>query len=305
MNFKVRYQDFFPGFLPENFLVHQVLKKLTNQKIEIVPPNSRNFVDLEIYSTFPLKISGSPLNRVSATAQLLRREARIAKNSFGTRLNYVSNAKANLWLTSENHRPPNYFFDGTISFDPNDKFSNNLFFPYWMMRLNWGFNNAYSEIMPSVEELLNKRRYETRILQACSFSSVLEPRRQQVVAAVRNVMPVAEYGKAFRKFVDSKQEVSTNFQFQICTENDLYPNYVTEKLHEAWISGNVPIWSGLDERKYFNDRAFIDVTLLETSEIIEYFENLSEEQIVAIYEEPILSKEPRLQDMIDFLERYI
>ena len=44
----------------------------------------------------------------------------------------------------------------------------------------------------------------------------------------------------------SYDAVARNYRYFLCFENDLYPGYVTEKPIEAWASGSVPLWRGID-----------------------------------------------------------
>ena len=92
---------------------------------------------------------------------------------------------------------------------------------------------------------------------------------------------------------------------QICNENDLYPNYVTEKIQEAWFAYNVPIWMGLDTMNWFNKEALIDLTNLSSQDIKEKIFKLSMEEIMYKQSLPILNKVPSLEKAFHFFQKII
>jgi hypothetical protein len=110
------------------------------------------------------------------------------------------------------------------------------------------------------------------------------------------VLPVDCYGHFYGNFAKSKYEVSSNYGLQICNENDLFPNYVTEKLQESWICRNVPIWAGIDDFGFFNKEAMLDVTGLSTLEISDRISKITLDEIMYRQGQPILLREPKLDE---------
>ena len=221
------------------------------------------------------------------------------------RAEYTTSTKYRLWYTGESIRPPLGKFDGTISFEPTNWIEKNFFLPYWVMRVNWFENSKAYELQPSPHELLETRSPQRRPLRTVSFATKQIAARQRVIDAVRRVIPVDEFGRKNQKPVPSKGNTSQNYFLQICTENNLYPNYVTEKLQESWLTGCVPIWSGLDSYEFFNEQALIDVTKLGSLEVSDVIRNLSEEELLYKQAQPLLSKEYQIHDLVAYLGTYL
>lgn len=52
----------------------------------------------------------------------------------------------------------------------------------------------------------------------------------------------------------------SQFKFMICFENRALPEYLTEKLHNAWLGGTVPIYWGADRaQEWLNPEAFLQL----------------------------------------------
>ena len=48
------------------------------------------------------------------------------------------------------------------------------------------------------------------------------------------------------------------FKFMICFENTASPNYLSEKILNAWIGGTIPIyWGAANSIKWLNPKAFL------------------------------------------------
>jgi hypothetical protein len=159
--------------------------------------------------------------------------------------------------------------------------------------------------MPTPEELTQKRTPQLRPLIACTFSSNPEPLRMRLIKETALVFQVEKYGSAFNKSVSSKLTTSKNFGLQICNENSLSPNYVTEKLQEAWFARNIPIWSGLDDNKLFNTESFIDATNLTSEELENLLRNFTTEELMFKQSLPLLKSVPTLDPLTAFISELI
>jgi hypothetical protein len=59
--------------------------------------------------------------------------------------------------------------------------------------------------------------------------------------------------------IRTKLEWLPKYKFNICFENGSYPGYATEKLYEAYISNNIPIyWGSTTIEVDFNPKAFLN-----------------------------------------------
>ena len=268
-----------------------LLRKITGSNPEIVI-NQNELVDLEVFSSFPFRNSSEKiLGRIKFEFSTKSRHEYISKTSFGHRENYDTLARKRIWFTGENKRPPNSDFDLTLSFEKTDPLTKNLYFPYWMTRVDWGLGSSEYEIYPTMIQLTRSRKLPLMDKKVCLFSSNLEPSRSRIIKLIEQSPPIDKFGTAYGRKVESKLAIARNYSFQICNENDLYPGYVTEKIQEAWVAGNIPIWSGLlPDNHDFNLEAIMNVTNMRSDEIIDTFNDLSLELIEHKRNQPLLTR---------------
>ena len=302
---KLRYVDFWPGFQAETFLLTQVLSNITENPVKIVD-NHREVVDLEIASVFCFdSIFDKARSRIIGLRNRSALTEYISRSDFGCRTVYRNPSRKRIWFTAENRRPNVSIFNATISFDPEDKETSNFFFPYFYFSIDWYGLDPHNPLKIKAEELVRHRDQKPRNLSACSFSSNVEPLRQRIIEQVRRHIDVVEYGSAVGNRVTSKFDTAKEFSFQICNENSFAPGYVTEKLIESWIMGNVPIWAGDYRGIPINPESFIDVSGLNSEEIANLFQRLTEEEVIHIRNQPLMLTEPSIKPLEDFLSGII
>ena len=66
------------------------------------------------------------------------------------------------------------------------------------------------------------------------------------------------YGAAVRRPIADPSKIAPDYKFILCLENDLYPGYVTEKPFEAYLSGAIPLYYGLDNLGFLNQKSIIN-----------------------------------------------
>jgi hypothetical protein len=303
---KIRYRDFWPGFSPEDFIFTQILKQLTLSEVQIVV-SKKVPVDIEICSVFSFKSAKEKaVNRLKSELYKGNLPEYVARSTYGYRLNYSSNAKKRIWYTGENKRPPvSTSIDGTLSFDGDDSKLNNIYFPYWMTRIDWNSNAPTSMDYPKPDTLTQSRAPSLTNGEICSFASNIDPERERILSALSGFKSISRFGKSVGRPVTSKIETARKFTFQVCNENDLYPGYVTEKLQEAWLSGNIPVWTGIHRTNHFNENAYLNVTGLATEEIQETIASLTPAQIKFMQSEPLLNHVPALDSLKVFFNRIL
>jgi hypothetical protein len=89
----------------------------------------------------------------------------------------------------------------------------------------------------------------------------------------------------------------------VCFENDLYPGYVTEKLHEAYITGTVPIyWGDLGNDSNINRKSFINMNDFESMDaFVNYVRSIDNDTYAEIYQQPFLNSIPDVSSIQDRL----
>jgi len=302
---KVRFLD---TSMPKPFESHifvQILRKHFDPDVKLVE-NQKEVVDLEFVSNnTTVSDTKKIIMRLKAKYDSDAMLTYIKRFKSGFRPHYETRTRKRVWFTGENLRAPLEYSDLTFSFDVTDPLIHNVFFPYWFYRCNWFDEISISEIEQKIENLLMPRVPVSREKIAVTFSTHFEQSRARIVKSIQPIIKVDCFGQYFHKYVDSKAKTSENYGLQICNENDLYPDYVTEKLQEAWIARNVPIWAGLDQSGYFNPEAIINVTNLTTSEISDRISLITKDEIMYRQSLPLLLKEPKLDDAVKFLAKLL
>ena len=304
MTLRVRYIDFWPGFVPEDFLMTKLLRKIYPKSIIEIVKNKSISVDLEICSVFTFNSLADKVHArlLGATSEAALRDY-VCRTDFGHRPTYRNHARKRIWYTCENLRPPQELFDGTISFDKTDPAAKNLYFPFFYNSIDWFPSSDMEAGLVKPDTLVEKRTIKKdRPLKACSFASNLAPNRERLINVVGQIIPVDAYGKSVGKFVASKSDVARRYTFQICNENSQYPGYVTEKLIEAWNLGNIPIWTGnFESNLSLNRKSIIDLTGMITKEIHELLNDLDQSDIEELQTAPLMTEVPSIEPLTLFL----
>lgn len=291
----LRFKDFHTGFnVNENFFVNCLRSSGLKPKIVTNPFEK---VDLQIKGPFENRLSKfiKSKNQPNNTKQI--------------RVSPLWQSKYQVFYTGENVRPPfNRDFFRSFSFDQDSLGGRNTYFPLWMFEVDWfdtGIRMSRLNLILKPEILIESRDWPLgKVNEACAFVGNPEPIRLEALHEYRKHLPVTIFGKLGDLNVRDKLMVSKEFTWNICFENDLYPGYVTEKILEAYLCGNIPIYRGiLPSESPFNTGSFINIlnfpTLRDSAISVS---NLSKKQIKNIYEEPLMKYIPNINQIkLDFL----
>lgn len=211
--------------------------------------------------SFFMKIAHALVRRLKRD-QLLERKNMHGHNSHRYKLNQRA---INVWYTSENIRPPlEEEFDAYLSHDLDEYDGRNIYLPIWATRLGPNLNDAIEE-----QKKLLSHRISSNVATKgiCAVISNPEPIRMAFLKEAQKNFDVDIFG-AFGAPIANKDSVLRDYKMNICFENDEFPGYVTEKPIEAWLSGCIPIWRGIDSGKYLNEDAIINVSELGFAEAL-------------------------------------
>lgn len=227
-----------------------------------------------------------------------------------------------LMYIGENVRPSYLTYNHSLSFDTDTYNGRNFRLPLWYSRLAWvGFeqsprkpnvhNHGYEQPIP-INQLLHKRNYDPASKKEFCVMVAGNPEglRVNLYNSISKYKPVHGYGSMFGNSLrTSKFDVLPYYKFCLCPENSIYDGYVTEKLIDAYAGGCVPVYSGdvsvIDD---FNSYAYLNYQFARN---MEYFVKLikdvdgSEELYKTMYEQPLLKKEPTLDDAIAFVRSIV
>ena len=288
---EVGFYNFWPGFNPHSFFV-PMLEKASGQPVRLVKPANAQLV---IHSVFDeVRIGSRPL------------PGRPKRKKRG-----FAHAK-NIWFTGENVRPPVGDYDLTISFDRDSFGGRNVFFPLILMGLDWFSNPEFansketirSGVLPDPKSVASQRTtdIDNRPKFMCAFIGNPEPIRMLAVEKFGQIGEVDVFGKQGKQTNKSKAEIAQEYKFMLCFENDMYPNYVTEKVLDAWGAGCVPVWRGEDESGLLNNEAILSYSdfgdLESMAERIRILHD-SNSPLSHISSKPLLNFEPSLTLLIE------
>lgn len=225
---------------------------------------------------------------------------------------------------AENIRPGFFPADYVICSDFCGPDPRQIRLPNWMEILDWsgdgfdlGTSNPRHGRLLAIDRLLRPLgdAFLRKPFKAAIFASYLRPPRRQLIATVQRVMPVEGYGPAFdASLADhwssgfTKRDVLSDYGFNLCPENSLFPGYYTEKIPEAFDADCLPItWAEPSVRFDFNPRAFVNLC---TDAEFDAFGrprllDLTDERLRRHADEPLLLARPSLGPLIEFLERLL
>lgn len=219
-------------------------------------------------------------------------------------------ARYSVFYTGENERPPEGDWDLYLSFDLNSYRSRNAYLPLWWLTCSdlilptiapyLGKALTLDEMLTPREARLNKRQ------KFCAaFIGKAYPFRMHALSALSSIGKVDVFGGIARNTrqsrADYKYEVSQQYKFVFCFENDLFPGYVTEKAPEAWGTGAVPLYWGSDPKGYLNQKAMLNLANYPTLEnYVQGVAQVNEDKDLwmEIANQPFLQKRPNLDEVL-------
>lgn len=225
------------------------------------------------------------------------------------------NAKFSIFWTGENERPPEGTWDAYLSFDLHSFGGRNGYLPLWWLTCSDILNPTVAPYLGksiTIEQMLNEREvdYRSRKKFCVAFIGKAYPFRMHALSALSSIGKIDVFGaiarNTFQTRAKHKFEIAQNYKFVFCFENDLYPGYVTEKAPEAWATGAIPLYWGLDSAEYFNGKSMLNLSQSPTLETyVELVESVasSEDAWIDMAKQPLLQKRPTLDSVLEVLRQ--
>jgi hypothetical protein len=297
----VGFKNFWPGFNPQDFFVPFISASLDCEVL--VTKCSK--ADIIFTSVFPNNtLTRRILRRLSVELGISKLWSKRSRKRF----------QKLVWFTGENVRPPFEGFDLTYSFDVDSYGGSNVYLPLFNLSLDW-FQDGQIErgleairsgrvVTPTNASFPRQTDITERKYFACAFIGNPEPLRLRALAALESLGQVDVFGNAVGRPVPNKHEIAKDYKFMLCFENDLYPGYVTEKALEAWVSGCIPLWRGIDQSRILNPKAMLNANDFETlDDFIQEVARLrdSPSELKKMSSEPLFSYEPSLLNAAEAL----
>ena len=297
---KIAYICQFPGY--ENDFIFRLIKQLHPTGVELVSPK---MCDLLIVGPFAQKWFGLRLKFQTIYKRIM----------VGRRY-----APRTLYQTGENTRWNAVPCDFSISSDLGVSAENHFRFPLWMSMFDWTHEDVTARSVDrfgplvTIDQLMRPLGPpKGRRAQAVLISSHLKEPRATLLNAVKSVMEVECYGKAFasnsslgsRDFL--KVDVCRDKQFALCPENSMYPGYYTEKIPDAFACGCIPItWCDDNVCHDFNPNAIINMAQFAARGYADGLRAaLEPKSLKALVEQPLLRDRPTLDGIKAFLMKLL
>ena len=234
--------------------------------------------------------------------------------------NAETDPKKTIMYIGENVRPSFINYGHSLSFDYDTYGGKNFRLPLWWSRLAWegfeqkprriGANNHGYEQLIDIGSLTRGRKLDIKAKD--KFCALVagnpEGLRVNLFKSISRYKQVDGYGNMFGNSLrKSKFAVLPEYKFCLCPENSIYDGYVTEKLLDAYAGLTVPIYSGAVGEE-FNEGAFLNY---QDAKNMDWFvDNVialdeTPDLYKSVYEQPLLTKEPKLDDAIAFVRSIV
>jgi len=235
----ISFTDFWPDFQPESNFFTDLLKSI-NDKIQIIPFS--NDTDILIYSCF------------------------------GNQHQQTNRQKTKkVFYTGESIRPNFDECDYSWTFDFDTYNNKNIRIPLWLTQIDFFKKENYKNpqyVIPleyvtqqNINPWFNKSRDKFCVI----VNNHLPNQRATVVNSLAKKKEVHGFGHAFGStwFYGEGNKINkiSDYRFNICFENKLYPGYYTEKPIHAKVAGCIPLYyADKDINKDFNSNCFINLS---------------------------------------------
>lgn len=274
---KISFLDFWPDFKSDNnFLIHLFREQFEN--IFIVEPE---FADIIIFSCFGEQ-------------------------------NKKYNHCKKIFFTGENRRPDFSQCDFSISFDFDTYGNRNIRIPLWYYYIDWFGVGSYGnpEYLIPVKYLTEPNEFSTKEKNGFCSAVYSNPVgiRSQIISTINSYKKVDCYGKVpgFYTLPDgekNKMNIISNYKFNICFENSVYPGYFTEKILHAKIAGCIPLYySDKSFHKDFNINSCINLINFDNmKQILDEIKRIDSDNELYnnMIAEPLFTKVPNLDEIKD------
>ena len=291
MSIKYRFLFFWPKFDPSNNFFVKTFQLILDE-LEVDIPLDLGDIEIELHSVFGWPRKLNRLKRIFRICLVFMKKTILGKKIIL------------IWYSGELGRLPKGY-DLTLSYFPTSQ--NNFYLPVWAIyTTSEGTVKKYDrDFLFNSNEMLKSRQLRkfdnNRI--ACAFISNPSKERLRFAMSLERMGVLDIYGAAVGKPVESKFDVSKNYIFQLCLENQDLDNYITEKPFEAYMCGNIPIYKKNGTLSALNKKAIVNIVDYNPENLKRELEVLVEDihRLNSIYSEPILTAHLETQELRSLL----
>ena len=306
----------------QDYVIYNLIIKLSKKKIEIVSPEKS---DLLIIGPYDLNSYKRKIYKSLKKSFFFKR----IEDAFPNVDLYLLNRRIKplrLFYCTEFHRHNVMKADFYISSNLGVADENHLRFPFWKDDLDWSqegiirdqrvgnakrfgsFHSIKKLTEPQEDSFLKKKR------DICFFTSHLDEPRRSIYLKFKKNFKIDGYGSFFDKNIKNhnssgvfKKDIMKNYAFNLCPENQIYPGCFTEKILDAFLGGCLPI-SFMDSSVNidFNKESFVNLQDYLKDNYDQIIELLKDDFFLKKFtREPLLLNKPDLKAEILFVEKIL
>lgn len=308
---RIRFENADMSLAIEDSFITRLVSTALGHRVT-VSSDRHELVDAQISSVqYPMAVRARQM--ASAVSQRVRRSSPSLIDARWSRVNPKpqGRARAHIWFTGENVRPPSTGWDATLSFDLDPLGGRNAYLPLWWYSIGLlgPARSIFMDPAPAVGSLLCERKAHGVPRDfVVAFINHPHPMRFHAIQALSRFGKVDVFGRAVGRPVINKVSLAGRYKFMLCFENDLYPGYVTEKAIEAWGMGTIPLWWGSDPAGYLNPQAMINAASYSNLDLFaEAVAGMSrqEELWLQSYSSALLLRPPDLDPALNLIRKVI
>jgi hypothetical protein len=240
----------------------------------------------------------------------------IIYSCFGNENKRYSHCKK-IFYTGECIRPDFNQCDYSISFDFDSYDNRNIRIPLWYFYIDWFSMKTYGnpDYLIPIDYLTGENEFTKK--EKSKFCSAVFSQSRDIrfdfVNRLKSYKDVDCYGKIHKNSLPDgeryKMDIISDYKFNMCFENTIFPGYFTEKLLHAKIAGCVPLY--YSDKSYstdFNSKCCINLIEFENQDtFIEYIKEIDSDYSLyqKIAKEPLFKSIPDLSDLVKSLSKII
>jgi hypothetical protein len=301
----------------KNTLIYAIIRHILCKKIEIV---SKANSDLHIFGPYNENIFFNKIVKFTK-----RKIKKLSLFSFKKKtLEKIDSKPIHIFYSHECRiTEKNYDFAFTNHYGmPRETFCR---IPFWKELIDWshiGINREKTNFIkrfgeyykitdlmkPLGESFLKKKK------NICLFTSHLLPPRNSMYEIFSKNFIVDGYGAYFDYSIKnhnssnfSKKNILSNYAFNLCPENHLYPGCYSEKILESFLGGSLPLgYADHNINLEFNKNAFVNLIDYTHDDYAEICELLKDDNFLKKFaNQPLITEEPNLENETQFIKKII
>lgn len=200
-----------------------------------------------------------------------------------------------LLFLGENIRPSYTHFDFSLTFDKSNYCGRNIFFPLWLLEIDW-FQKTYTDRTTNPISLYTNSTTFTsknRLPRIVYVGNNHEPLRMSIIGDLNRMGLTVDCFGSHSRPVDNKSRLLSSYLMCLAMENSIYPSYQTEKLLQAHpYIPHIFYWGANNPECFLKNRYTYHIDTTSPSlQIYKIASSILRDSLATITKSPLLSQE--------------